>query len=152
MPDPLHDLLDVTLARAVAITTGNENAAPRPEQVALAHDVLDAMFSEGQSASSAATGVGKSLDLNTPIATPSGWTTMGEIKVGDVVFDETGAATNVIWVSNIMNDRVCFEIVFSGGSKIVADADHQWATAKRARTSVAAVSRTKPVPASRSTW
>ena len=36
-----------------------------------------------------AAGGGKQVALDTPIPTPHGWTTMGEIKVGDSVFDET---------------------------------------------------------------
>ena len=35
-------------------------------------------------------GSGKALALDTPIATPSGWTTMGDLQVGDWVFDEEG--------------------------------------------------------------
>ena len=44
----------------------------------------------------------KSLALDTPLATPTGWTTMADVQVGDILFDETGApcrgtgATNVI--------------------------------------------------------
>src|SRR5574343_35175 len=31
---------------------------------------------------------GKALALDTPIPTPTGWTTMGDLKVGDAVYDE----------------------------------------------------------------
>ena len=37
-----------------------------------------------------ATGAGKALALDTPIPTPRGWTTMGEVQIGDRVFDENG--------------------------------------------------------------
>ena len=33
---------------------------------------------------------GKQLALDTPIPTPDGFTTMGEIQIGDEVFDEKG--------------------------------------------------------------
>lgn len=71
-------------------------------------------------------GVGYALDLNTPIPTPTGWTTMGEVKPGQQVFDETGSTCNVTGVSDIMKDHQCFEVVFSDGSVIVADEDHLW--------------------------
>ena len=35
--------------------------------------------------------VGKALALDTPLATPTGWTTMADVQVGDILFDETGA-------------------------------------------------------------
>ena len=35
----------------------------------------------------------RALSLDTPIPTPDGWTTMGELKVNDVVFDEHGCPT-----------------------------------------------------------
>src|SRR5689334_12644550 len=37
----------------------------------------------------------KALALDTPIATPGGWSTMGDLVVGDEVFDETGRPTRV---------------------------------------------------------
>jgi hypothetical protein len=39
-------------------------------------------------------GFGKGATLDTPIPTPSGWSTMGELNVGDKVFDEHG---NICW-------------------------------------------------------
>jgi hypothetical protein len=73
-------------------------------------------------------GSGKALALNTALPTPSGWSTMGEVRVGDKLFDERGRPCRVIAVSEIMLGRPCYEITFSGGSKIVADAEHQWLT------------------------
>jgi len=71
-------------------------------------------------------GTGKALALDTPIATPSGWTTMGDLAVGDEVFDEQGQPCRVTYVTPVMHDRRCHEVAFDDGSTIVADADHQW--------------------------
>lgn len=71
--------------------------------------------------------VGKALALDTPIATPEGWTTMGEVQVGDVIFDETGAPCRVTAATGVMLDRPCYRVRFSDGSEIIADADHLWA-------------------------
>lgn len=68
------------------------------------------------------------LALDTPIATPSGWTTMGDIKIGDYVFDDKGIPTLVTEVSPIFYDRECFKLKFSDGLEIVADAEHRWNT------------------------
>lgn len=70
--------------------------------------------------------VGKALDVTTPIATPDGFKLMGDLIVGDKVFDENGEPCNVIGVSPIMYDHECYEITFSEGAKIVADAEHNW--------------------------
>jgi phage terminase large subunit GpA-like protein len=70
--------------------------------------------------------VGKALAIDTPIATPTGWRTMGDLRSGDYVFDATGNPTLVTFATEPMLDRECFEVVFSDGAKIVADADHLW--------------------------
>jgi DNA segregation ATPase FtsK/SpoIIIE-like protein len=75
-----------------------------------------------------ATGAGKALALDTPIPTPRGWTTMGEIQVGDEVFDERGRRSTVIAATPVMHDRPCYEVEFSDGTVIVADAEHLWRT------------------------
>ncbi|MGI9595194.1 MAG: replicative DNA helicase [Acidimicrobiales bacterium] len=72
--------------------------------------------------------MGKALALDTPLPTPEGWTTMGEVKAGDQLFDEAGMPTTVTYKSPVYVDHDCFEVVFDDGSTIVADAEHQWFT------------------------
>ena len=71
---------------------------------------------------------GKALALDTPVPTPGGWRTMGDLEPGDVVFDETGAATTIVAATAPMMGRPCREVIFSDGARLVADADHQWVT------------------------
>ena len=80
----------------------------------------------GRVAVKSAAQVGKCLDCSTPIATPDGFKLMRDMEVGDKVFDERGKVCNVIGVSSIMHDHDCYEITFSDGAKIVADAGHRW--------------------------
>ncbi len=75
-----------------------------------------------------ATGAGKALALDTPIPTPQGWTTMGEIQVGSQVFDERGRRCTVKAATPVMHGRPCYEVEFSDGTVIVADAEHLWKT------------------------
>ena len=72
--------------------------------------------------------MGKALALDTPLATPDGWTTMGEVAVGDLVMGADGRPTRVVAATEVMVDRPCYEVEFSDGSVIVADAKHQWLT------------------------
>ncbi|MEJ1089701.1 replicative DNA helicase [Microbacterium sp. Mu-80] len=76
--------------------------------------------------------MGKALALDTPLATPTGWTTMGEVQVGDELFDADGRPTRVVAATEVMVDRPCFEVEFSDGTTIIADAQHQWVTETRA--------------------
>jgi phage terminase large subunit GpA-like protein len=71
-------------------------------------------------------GVGGPLDLATPIPTPDGWRTMGDIQVGALVFDETGRPCNVTYVSPVFDGRQCYEIEFSDGAVITCDDEHRW--------------------------
>jgi len=70
--------------------------------------------------------VGKALALDTPLPTPSGWTTMGEVAVGELVLGGDGRPTMVTRATEVMTGRPCFEVEFSDGAVIVADAEHQW--------------------------
>ena len=69
---------------------------------------------------------GKALAIDTPIPTPTGWSTMGELKIGDQVFDENGKICSVVACTDIMYGRPCYKVCFSDGSRIVADAKHLW--------------------------
>ena len=79
----------------------------------------------------ARTSVGKALALDTPIPTPDGWTTMGELRPGDRVFDEAGRPCTVTYATPVQLERECYEVVFSDGQRIVADRDHRWSVLTR---------------------
>lgn len=76
---------------------------------------------------------GKALALQTPIPTPAGWTTMSELQPGDEVIGGDGRPVAVIAATDILHGRDCFEITFSNGERIVADAQHQWLVESRKR-------------------
>jgi replicative DNA helicase len=75
--------------------------------------------------------MGKALALDTPLPTPAGWTTMGEVAVGDDLIGADGHPTRVVAATEIMVDRPCYELTFSDGSILVADGEHQWLTETR---------------------
>jgi len=70
--------------------------------------------------------VGKRLALTTRIPTPTGWTTMGEIQVGDQVFDRHGAICHVTAVTEVELAPESRRIHFGNGVTLDADVDHQW--------------------------
>lgn len=71
-------------------------------------------------------GSGKALALDTPLPTPTGWTTMGNVQVGDWLFDEQGHQCRVIRKSEVFTDHDCYRVSFSDGETIVCDAGHLW--------------------------
>ena len=73
-------------------------------------------------------GSGKALDVDTPLPTPSGWTTMGDLRLGDELYDDAGHPCRVTGIFDQPPERPCFEVVFCDGSTIVADAEHRWLT------------------------
>lgn len=87
----------------------------------LANDTEDVLF--GGSA-----GGGKALSLSTSLPTPSGWTTMGEVRAGDWLLDETGRPCQVIATSDVMHGHRVYDVEFSDGSVIRADGGHLWWT------------------------
>ena len=72
--------------------------------------------------------VGKALALDTPLPTPTGWTTMGEVRVGDQLIGADGKPTRVVAATEVMHGRPCYEVEFDDGEVIVADENHQWLT------------------------
>ena len=74
---------------------------------------------------------GKALSLDTRLPTPSGWTTMGEVREGDTLFDESGSPCKVTFATEVQHGRKCYWVKFADGAKILADADHQWTVRSR---------------------
>jgi CRISPR/Cas system-associated exonuclease Cas4 (RecB family) len=67
----------------------------------------------------------KGLAMDTRIPTPTGWSTMGELTVGDMVFGSDGRPTRVSVKSQIHN-RPCYRIEFSDHTSVVCDNVHLW--------------------------
>jgi len=71
-------------------------------------------------------GAGEPLALDTPIPTPTGWTTMGEVSIGDEVLGRDGRPARVTGTSPIHLGRDCYRVTFKDRTAIVADAGHLW--------------------------
>ena len=69
---------------------------------------------------------GKQLALDTPIPTPDGFTTMGEIQIGDEVFDEKCQICHVVAKSPVDYEEQGYRITFRDGETIIAGERHQW--------------------------
>lgn len=74
---------------------------------------------------SASNGVGKAQPLYSRIKTPSGWTTMGEVRVGDTVTTASGADTTVTGVFP-QGLRPTYRVTFEDGRTADADESHLW--------------------------
>jgi hypothetical protein len=67
----------------------------------------------------------KGLDVNTPIPTPAGWTTMGALEVGDEVFGADGQPCRVMG-RGPLRERPCYRVTFDDASSVVCDDEHLW--------------------------
>lgn len=81
---------------------------------------------------------GKALATSTPVLTPGGWQTMGDLEVDDQVFHPGGYPVRVTGTSPVMVDRDCYRVTTTDGRSLVCDAEHLWTvTDKRAEVSKA---------------
>lgn len=72
------------------------------------------------------TGSGKALHIDTPIITrEKGWTTVGEVEVGDTLYDEFGNYTKVKATFRPMTEDH-YELTFDNGEVVKACGDHLW--------------------------
>jgi hypothetical protein len=76
-------------------------------------------------------GWGKALALDTPLPTPDGWTTMGDVAAGDELLGADSRPTTVVVVSPVWPADDCYAVTFSDGQRIVANAEHLWAVEDR---------------------
>lgn len=67
----------------------------------------------------------KGLPIDTPIPTINGWSTMGNLLVGDRIFDEFGNITTIIGKSN-KTIKDCYKIIFDDKTEVICDKDHLW--------------------------
>ncbi len=125
---PLSDIMDGVLDEIEAIGNREAGLYGVPTGFADLDDLTNGLHAGQMIIVAARPAMGKALALDTPLPTPTGWTTMGEVAVGDELYDATGRPTRVVAATEVMRDRPCYEVEFSDGSRIVADAQHQWLT------------------------
>ncbi|TXG92451.1 replicative DNA helicase [Rhodococcus rhodnii] len=129
---PLEELLQPTMDEIDSIASRGGISLGVPTGFAELDEVTNGLHPGQMIIVAARPGVGKALALDTPLATPEGWTTMGDVRVGDLLIGADGAPTRVVAATDVMTDRPCYEVEFSDGTVIVADEQHQWLTDTRA--------------------
>ena len=133
---PLEDLLQPTMDEIDAIASSGGLSRGVPTGFTELDEVTNGLHPGQMIIVAARPGVGKALALDTPLPTPTGWTTMADVAVGDELLDADGLPTRVVAAADVMFGRPCYRIEFSDGTVIVADAAHQWPTTSGIRTSV----------------
>jgi replicative DNA helicase len=136
---PLSEIMEATLDEIEAISNRDGQMVGVPTGFADLDELTNGLHGGQMVIVAARPAMGKALALDTPLATPTGWTTMGEVQVGDELYDAEGRPTRVVAATEVMDGRPCFEVEFSDGSVIVADAEHQWLTETRAARKCAVV-------------
>jgi replicative DNA helicase len=152
VPDDVASVLDraETLMFEVAERRVTDTLRPLPDLLAESLDRLEALYARGEAITGVPTGyvdlderlsglqpsallivgarpaMGKALALDTPIPTPTGWTTMGTLSAGAEVLDDQGQPCRVTYATPVHHGRRCYRVHFDDGTSLVADADHQW--------------------------
>ena len=128
----LEDLLQPTMDEIDAIASQGGISRGVPTGFIELDEVTNGLHPGQMIVIAARPGVGKALSLDTPLPTPTGWTTMGDVAVGDELIGADGKPTRVVAVTDVMHGRPCYRVTFSDGTEIVADEAHQWLTETRA--------------------
>ena len=113
---PLSDLMQPTLDEMEAIESRGAGLSGVPTGFADLDDLTNGLHPGQLVIVAARPGIGKALALDTPLPTPTGWTTMGEVQVGDELLGSDGRPTRVVAATEVMADRPCYEVTFSDGT------------------------------------
>lgn len=70
-------------------------------------------------------GTGKAQPLYSKVLTPNGWTTIGEVKVGDYVLTPSGKKRKICGIFP-QGKKQIYEIIFHDGSKTRCCLEHLW--------------------------
>ncbi|WP_410871456.1 replicative DNA helicase [Nocardia sp. A7] len=125
---PLEELLQPTMDEIDSIASRGGISLGVPTGFTELDELTNGLHPGQMIIVAARPGVGKALALDTPLPTPRGWTTMGEVRVGDELLGADGRPTRVLAATEEMTDRPCYEVEFSDGTVITADEEHQWIT------------------------
>jgi len=129
---PLADVMEGALDEIEAINSRGGQLTGVPTGFADLDQLTNGLHPGQLIVLAARPAIGKALALDTPLPTPTGWTTMAEVRVGDQLLGADGRPTTVVAATEVLQDRPCYEVVFSDGTAVVADENHQWLTESRA--------------------
>lgn len=94
------------------------------------------------------TGSGKALSVDTLIPTPHGFVRLGDLAIGDEVLGSNGQAIKIKGIYD-QGKKKAYRVVFSDGTVVIADKDHNWLTytrsARRAKSRAATNPRKTPI-------
>lgn len=111
------------LKEIVSLKPGGE---VREQQHTAVSEIESALLEETNLLLEAPTGSGKALLTSTPILTTKGWSTMGELVEGDLIYGTDGKTTKVIKAHEPFLSKELYSVEFSNGETIAADSDHLW--------------------------
>ncbi|UGT59205.1 replicative DNA helicase [Nocardia asteroides] len=148
---PLEELLQPTMDEIDSIASRGGISLGVPTGFSELDEVTNGLHPGQMIIVAARPGVGKALAVDTPLPTPTGWTTMGEVRPGDLLLGADGKPTLVVAATEVLHDRPCYEVEFSDGTVLVADEQHQWLTdtgaSRRSRRIAPAVRSTAEIAA-----
>lgn len=124
-PDGINELIDVEQPLDYLFLNGFQKGCT------IGIENIDNIISFKTGLLSIITGVpshGKSLNINELLPSPNGWIKMGDVKVGDELYDKDGKICKVTYVTPIMYGHRCYKMTFSDGTEVVCDAEHLWVT------------------------
>ncbi len=129
---PLSELMQPTLDEMEAISSRGGGLSGVPTGFADLDELTNGLHPGQMVIVAARPGMGKALALDTALPTPCGWTTMGQVQVGDYLLGSDGRPTRVTAATDVLTDRGCYQLTFSDGTTVVADGEHQWRATTRA--------------------
>lgn len=88
-------------------------------------DVIGALPAHHRVAVRGPHGLGKALQLSMLVPTPTGWSSIGDLRTGDEVFDERGKPCRVVAKSPVWTDSA-YEVEFADGTVITTHGEHEW--------------------------
>ena len=129
---PLSEIMPAALVEIEAIGSRGGGLTGVPTGFADLDSLTNGLHPGQMIVIAARPALGKALALDTPLPTPNGWTTMGEVAADDLLIGADGKPVRVLAATEVLRDRPCYEVEFSDGEVIVADGQHQWITWDRA--------------------
>ncbi|MGV0476834.1 replicative DNA helicase [Mycobacterium kansasii] len=132
----LEELLQPTMDELETIQNDGGIARGVPTGFHDIDEVLNGLHGGQMIIIAARPGIGKALALDTPLPTPHGWTTMGEVNAGQELIGADGKPTRIIATTDIMYERPTYAIEFDASCTIIADGSHQWPTLNGLRTTM----------------